>query len=200
MSHPYRISVSHSVTDTVYEEDYTQCTLELTPLLSEEEMKGILEKVLEEKGWTKTEEKHWEKQRENGERMEVDIENLTVTTTLGFEGTIEKEKTVSATGDTWNSKNVEHDKKRLEASVREKLEKELEITESEREIKRNELGEKASQNLAKSEDARNREINEILVETYAEALQEKAKSMGEITEISEQKNEKDYELTIKIKA
>lgn len=201
MSHPYRISVSHSTTDTVCGEDYTQSKIDLTPILPEDQMKDLLEKVLEEKGWTREKDENvWSKKGEEGERMEINVDELVFTTYIEVEGTISKEKTVSATGDSWNSKDLDADRKRLEERVKQNLAKELEITDAERDKKKEELADKASQTLREGEEDRNRILNEILVDTYADALQEKAKTMGEVTEISESKNENEYELIIKIKA
>lgn len=201
MSHPYRVSVTHTTTETLSSEDYTQCKIDLTPILPEDRMKDIFENALKDNDWNYDAERDvWSKEREGGERMEVNVNDMTCTTYIEVEGSISKSKTVTATGDSWNGKNVDDEKKRLEDKVRTSLEKELHITETEKQKKQEELSHQASKHLRESEEERNKELNEVLVDTYAQALQEKAKTMGEITEISESKNENEYELIIKVKA
>ncbi|MEK7482995.1 MAG: hypothetical protein AABZ60_01550 [Planctomycetota bacterium] len=201
MSHPYRVTVTHCTEETLSSEDYTQCKIDLTPILPEDRMKSILEQTLEENGWTHDQERDvWVKERENGERVEINVDDLTCTTFIEIEGSISKSKTVNAAGDNWNGKNIEEERKRLEDKVRSSLERELKISETEKQKKQEELSHQASNHLKNSEEARNKELNEVLVETYSHALQEKAKSLGEITEISESKNENEYELIIKIKS
>ena len=55
-----------------------------------------------------------------------------------------------------------------------------------------------AEELEKTDEERDRELNEVVREVYTESLKQKAASLGTITDIAESQTGEDYELVIKI--
>ncbi len=179
--------------------------LKLTPILAEGRMREILEEVLEKRGWSRRDDGTWEKvnEAEDGAAREVmvcDPDSMEVTTNVEASEEIRKERTVHATGDAWNPREVQDARAKLRDEVERRLEQDLHISEAEKKAHEQELQQKLAHQLAAGQAGRGRELNEIVMEVYVESLKEKAKSLGEITEIHESRDADGvgYELTIKI--
>ena len=61
-----------------------------------------------------------------------------------------------------------------------------------------ELRKEIAERLLAGEEERDRAINDLLLEVYAEALKRKAASLGNVTEVRENRRGDDYELIIRI--
>ena len=123
---------------------------------------------------------------------------MTLTTEVSEKETIRKEKTVEVMGDAWHKEDIEAEKDRLRAKAAADLEKRLAVSDDERTQKKQELEKKIADKISKGDDSRKKELNESLLEVYAEALKKKAASLGSVTSVKEERKNNEYELTIKI--
>jgi hypothetical protein len=202
MSYPYRVVVTRSVQESVKGKDSSQNAISLTPILNEGRMKELLTQALEKKGFEKQADGTWSRTK-NGVTEVFNPETMTITATSETAGEIKKEKTVEAHGDSGGRGNVERDRAHAEAEVGARLEKDLAITDAERKKKQDQLTAEAKKRLDESEKARVQDLNEATLDVYAEALKEKARTMGEVKEIRENKKDNgaggtEYELVIKV--
>ena len=202
MSFPYRVVVTRSVQESVKGRDSSQNSISLTPILNEGRMKDLLCQALEKKGFAKQADGTWTRTKD-GVTETFNPGTMTITATSEAAGEIKKEKTVEAHGDAGGRANVERDRAHAEAEVGAKLEKELKVTDAERAKKQEQLTAEAKKRLDDTERARVQDLNEATLDVYAEALKEKAKTMGEVKEIRENKKENgtggtEYELVIKV--
>lgn len=202
MSYPYRVVVSRSVQESVKGKDSSTNAISLTPILEEGRMRDLLTQALEKRGFEKQGDGTW-KRTKDGIVEVFDPGSMTITATSETEGEIKKEKTVEAHGDAMNRNTVERDRAHAEAEVGARLEKDLAITDEERRRKHDELTAAARKRLEESEKARVQDLNEATLDVYAEALKEKARTMGEVKEIKENKKDNgaggtEYELVIRV--
>lgn len=198
MSYPYRVVVTKAVEESVDANDRVVTKVTLTPILPKEVMKEVLKGVLEKKGWKERKDGKLEKKGENGEEQVFDLDELTLTTEVSEKETIRKEKTVEVMGDAWHKEDIEAEKDRLRAKAAADLEKRLAVSEDERSSKKQELEKKIADKISQGEETRKKELNESLLEVYAEALKKKAASLGSVTSVKEERKNNEYELTIKI--
>ncbi|TET34121.1 MAG: hypothetical protein E3J72_15220 [Planctomycetota bacterium] len=196
MSYPYRVVISHSISESVTIEDESRNDVILTEYLPKERMKDILRDALERRGWTKVDDDHYAREGDRGETMVFDLEEGAVITSVNITETMEKEKTVTARG----AGRSHARKAELRERVKQKLEKQLKFTEEERTEKKDEIQEKASQVLSETENSRKEELNDILMDVYAESLREKAKTLGQVVSIEENRSDDGtvFEMQIKI--
>lgn len=202
MSFPYRVVVTRSVHESVKGKDSSANSISLTPILGDERMKDLLCQALEKRGFEKQADGTW-KRTKDGVTEVFDPKTMTITATSEQAGEIKKEKTVEAHGDSAGRGDVERSRAHAEAEVGSRLEKEIAITEAERRKKQDELTAKARQALEDSEKERVKDLNEATLDVYAEALKEKARTMGEVKEVRENRKENgaggtEYELVIKV--
>lgn len=202
MSFPYRVTVSRTVQETVREKDQSKNKIDLTPILESGRMRDLLVDALKKKGF-KEEADGTLTRTENGVTETFDPKTMEVTTTAEAAGEIKKEKTVEARGDSWRREEAEKSRKHVENEVGARLEKELAVTDAERGEKKRELAAEAAKRLADSEKKRMTDLNEATLDVYAEALKEKAKTLGEVKEVHENRKENgaggtEYELVIKV--
>ena len=198
MSYPYRVVVTKAVEESVDANDRVVTKVTLTPILPKAAMKEVLVGVLEKKGWKKRPDGKLEKKSEDGSEQVFDPDELTITTEVSEKETIRKEKTVEVMGDAWRKDDIEAEKDRLRAKASADLEKRLQVSEDERSQKKQELEKKIADKIAKGEETRKKELNESLLEVYAEALKKKAASLGSVTSVKEERKNNEYELTIKV--
>jgi len=205
MSRPYRILVRKAIREEVRVGDRSTIKLNLDDILPPEEMKAILEEVLARHGWERTEE-GWKKDRGQGEVMTLDLDTLEVVTTVEREEVIERVVEREARGDTWNwrrmremtEEELRQDQERLRRQVEKQLEQELNL-EQLKSRRQQELQEEILRHLEETEPERREELNRIVLEVYAEALKQKARSLGEIEEMREEwRSNEEYELVISI--
>ncbi len=198
MSYPYRVVVTKAVEENVDANDRVVTKITLTPILPKEAMKEVLKGVLEKKGWKERKDGKLEKKGPDGEEQVFDLDEMTLTTEVSEKETIRKEKTVEVMGDAWHKEDIEAEKDRLRAKASADLEKRLAVSEDERSQKKQELEKKIADKISKGEDTRKKEVNEALLEVYAEALKKKAASLGSVTSVKEERKNNEYELTIKV--
>jgi hypothetical protein len=198
VSYPYRVVVTKAVEESVDANDRVVTKVTLTPILPKEAMKETLKGVLEKKGWKERKDGKLEKKGPDGEDQVFDLDEMTLTTEVSEKETIRKEKTVEVMGDAWHKEDIEAEKDRLRAKAAADLEKRLAVSEDERSNKKQELEKKIADKISKGEETRKKELNESLLEVYAEALKKKAASLGSITSVKEERKNNEYELTIKV--
>ncbi|MEZ0228553.1 MAG: hypothetical protein ACAI25_07990 [Planctomycetota bacterium] len=198
MSYPYRVVVTKAVEESVDANDRVVTKVTLTPILPKEAMKEVLKGVLEKKGWKERKDGKLEKKGPDGEEQVFDLDEMTLTTEVSEKETIRKEKTVEVMGDAWHKEDIEAEKDRLRAKAAADLEKRLAVSDDERTQKKQELEKKIADKISKGDDSRKKELNESLLEVYAEALKKKAASLGSVTSVKEERKNNEYELTIKI--
>ncbi len=198
MSYPYRVVVTKAVEECVDANDRVVTKVTLTPILPKEAMKEVLVQVLKKKGWKEREDGKLEKKGPDGEDQVFDPDALELTTEVKEQEAIRKEKTVEVMGDAWHKQDIEAEKDRLRAKAAADLEKRLAVTDDERSSKKQELEKKVADKIAKGESSRKKELNEALLDVYAEALKKKAASLGSITSVKEERKQSEYELTIKV--
>lgn len=198
MSYPYRVVVTKAVEESVDANDRVVTKVTLTPILPKPAMKEVLKGVLEKKGWKEREDGKLAKKGPDGEEQVFDLDEMTLTTEVSEKETIRKEKTVEVMGDAWRKDDIEAEKDRLRAKASADLEKRLAVTDDERSNKKQELEKKIAEKIQKGEDSRKKEVNEALLEVYAEALKKKAASLGSVTSVKEERKNNEYELTIKV--
>lgn len=202
MSYAYRVTVTRSVRETVAGKDESRNRITLTEILPEGRMKDLLVQALEKKGFAKRADGKYERTKD-GVTEVFDPATLEVTATAEVTGEIQKEKTTQAVGDARNEQDVAAQRRHAEAEVGSRLEKELAITDAERKAKAEQLAADAKKRLEETEARRVRELNEATLDVYAEALKEKAKTLGEVKEIRENRKDngtggQDYELVIRV--
>ena len=202
MSYSYRITVTRSVKETVKGKDESRNKITLTEILPEGRMRDLLVEALEKKGFEKQADGTW-KRTVNGVTEVFDPESMEVTATSEVAGEIEKEKTVQAIGDARRERDVTSQRAHAEREVGARLEKELAVTEAERRAKRDQLEQEARKRLEESEGRRMQDLNEATLDVYAEALKEKARTLGEVKEQHESRRDnglggQEYELIIKV--
>lgn len=191
----YYAEIKESVTATHKADDRIEHRIELTPVLDEASMRELLKRALEAAGFeeaTGVEEEQGQMTAtgEDGERIAVDLDAMTITTTLERErhsetvvvGRGHAESQGEATLDA--KQHLAHELERAEQRIggqARRLQKEVTLT------------------LEAGEARRGREMNEVLQEVYAEALKRKAAELGDVMEIHEGKTQDgQYELVIKV--
>ena len=187
MSRAYRIRISESLRRHIEVGDGIQSTLEILDILPPEQTAALLERELEAAGFTQREDGQWVRTDEDGVEVRVNAADSTVTVTASADEQVDltREKVVTA----W----AENDANTRERG-RESLAGELEREASERE---KDLQAEVTKELeGKLGDLRH-ELDQISNRVTAEALKQKAASMGEVQEISE--DPETGSLTIRVK-
>jgi len=152
------------------------------------------------RGWKKTADGKLERTAPDGTKQTFDLDELTVTTELSVEDKIRKEKTVEVVGDAVRREDIESEKDRLRARAGADLEKTLAVSDDEKATKKRELEKQVADKLIAGDEQRKKDLNEALLEVYAEALKKKAASLGSVTSVKEERRDggREYELVIKV--
>lgn len=187
MSRAYRIRISESLRRHIKVDDGIQSKLEILEILPPEQTAALLERELEAAGFEKREDGQWVRVDEDGVEVRVDAETSTVTVTAQADANVdlERERVITA----W----AENDATSRERG-RKQLERELEGEAAQRE--KNLQAEVTETLEGKLGDLR-KELDQISNRVTAEALKQKAASMGEVQEISE--DPESGSLTIRVK-
>lgn len=187
MSRAYRIRISESLRRHIQVDDGIQSKLEILDILSPEQTAALLERELGAAGFEPREDGQWVRVDDEGVEVRVDPKQSTVTVSASAdrELDLQQEKVVSA----W----AENDATTRERG-RKSLETELEAEADER--KKDLQAEVTAKLEGKLGDLR-RELDQISNRVTAEALKQKAASMGEVQEISE--DPETGSLTIRVK-
>lgn len=187
MSRAYRIRISESLRRHIQVKDGIQSKLEILDILPPEQTAALLERELQAGGFEQREDRQWVRVDEDGVELRVDAQTATVTVSASAEAEldIERERVITA----W----AENDSATRERG-RKALEQELE---GEAEQRGEDMQAAVTEALAGKLGDLRRELDQISNRVTAEALKQKAASMGEIQEISE--DPESGSLTIRVK-
>jgi flagellar hook-associated protein FlgK len=187
MSRAYRIKISENLRRHIEVSDGIQSKLEILDIVPPEQTAALLERELAAAGFEQREDGQWVRVDADGVEVRVDAKQSTVTVSASADADVDitRERVVSA----W----AEND-----ASTRERghkaLTDELEGEANERE---KDLQAKVTAHLEGKLGDLRRELDQISNRVTVEALKQKAASMGEVQEISE--DPETGSLTIRVK-
>lgn len=183
MSRAYRIQTSRTVERVVVVDDAVCTDLELLPLLPKERLSTLLEDELKQRGF-EVEEGVAVRDEEGNIRVEVDLETARVT--------------VRATGETTVSHTATRGSYADDDKARARIEREAETAANKRiDVEAEAIEAQATQVLEAAVRELRDELDQVVHGVTASALKEKAASLGEITELSE--DPETGEMTIKVK-
>ncbi|PRP90701.1 hypothetical protein ENSA5_62470 [Enhygromyxa salina] len=187
MSRTYRIRISESLRRHVQVDDGIQSKLEILDILPPEQTAALLERELEGAGFEQREDGQWVRADEDGVEVRVDPQASTVTVSASADTDLDitKERLIRA--------YAENDATTRERG-RQALEDELEAEAGEREKN---LQAKVTSTLEGKLGDLRRELDQISNRVTAEALKQKAASIGEVQEVSE--DPETGSLTIRVK-
>jgi len=202
MSYPYRVVIKRAVSASVRAGDKATTKLNPTKILGKESMMGKMTETLEKRGWEKNEDGTYSKTGDKGIKRTIDPEKMEVTDELELEETIEREEQVQVRSRKLSEHMTREERQALQKEAEGKFEKEKSISDAEKDNKRAEIEKQVEAVLSETESDRTRELNAILMETYAECLKEKANTLGKVTGIHEETRAggAEYEMVIKIEA
>lgn len=176
MSRAYRISVKESVNRVIKAEDKVSTDLEIIEVLPPEDMGRLLAEELAKRGFTA--EGEVMVRRENGVTVSVDPKTGTVTVSAEAAESVTEETEKSGHG--YDDVGPSADK--IRENLTNEAKKDLEKKVSERNAAlQNKVTDRLEQELG---DIRS-ELDQAVNRVTAEALKQKARSMGQIKEMSE---------------
>ncbi|MEZ4438760.1 MAG: hypothetical protein R3B72_06705 [Polyangiaceae bacterium] len=181
MSQAYRLRVSQTVERVVVVDDAASCELELLPLLSRERMAALLNEELVRRGF---EVEDGVARRDDGDGIVVEVAEGRVTVRA------ESETLVTQRARRHSSDDSDAMRERLEAAAT--REAEALANNAEARIRR-----QAAHALEAALRNVQSELDRVVHRVTANALEEKARALGEITELSE--DPETGELTIRVK-
>jgi hypothetical protein len=187
MSRAYRISVSESLNRVVSAEDGVCSKLELLPLLSQEELAGLLAEELARRGFSR-EGSVALRTEADGVRVAIDLQTGDVSVTLAGQQqlSLERNTTVTLT----DVQMREHGEELAQELVRQQLEEDA--TEAQAQLR-----EQVTRRLeARLKDLK-QELDQVTNRVTAEALKVRARQLGTVEEISEDPST--GSLTIKVR-
>lgn len=193
MSQCYRVQLKASISRTVEAEDSVSYPLELTPLLPEPEMRGILAGVLNTAGWAESAEKPglFRSTGPAGEELVLDLETMTVTARLTRQNEVRTEVAADGSGE---SQTGAQRSAEVLLRVREEA-----AASSLEESGTRDLQRAVREALKAGGEARQLQLHGLLQQVYAEALKRKAGQLGTVMEIQESTNaDGNYELVIRV--
>jgi hypothetical protein len=187
MSRAYRIRISESLRRHIQVDDGIQSRLEILEILPPEATAALLERELAAAGFEQREDGQWVRVDEDGVEVRVDAQTATVTVSAKADAELEleREQVISA-----QAENDTASRERGHAQLRRELESEVALRKKDLQAKVTEVLEGKLGDLRK-------ELDQISNRVTAEALKQKAASMGEIQEISE--DPQSGSLTIRVK-
>lgn len=186
MSRAYRVSVSESVRRHIKVDDGICAGLEILDVLPRENMSDILSRELEGLGFESDGEGNMVRVEEDGVTVSVNVKDFTVTIKVSKEEDYRDDGTREGT--------VYDDEQGGRARIHDALRKDLENKADKREKS---LQGEVTEALEKKLGEVRGELDRVSNRVVSKALKEKAKSLGEVKEVSE--NEETGELTIRVK-
>lgn len=187
MSRAYRIRISESLRRHIKVGDGIQSKLEILDILPQAQTAALLERELDAAGFEKRDDGQWVRLDEDGVELRVDPQTVAVTVAARADADldIERERIVTA----WAENDVASRERGRRA-----LTQELEGEAAQRE---KDLQTAVTEALEGKLGDLRRELDQISNRVTAEALKQKAASMGEIQELSE--DPESGSLTIRVK-
>jgi hypothetical protein len=175
MSRAYRISVSESLNRVVQAEDGVCSKLELLPLLSQEELGGLLAEELARRGFTR-EGPVALRTEADGIRVAIDVQTGDVSVTLADQRAVELKAQAERTY------TQEGEKERAQELARE-------LARARLEKRATDAGELLREDLTRRLEGRLRDLKQeldgVTNRVTAEALKVRARQLGTVEEISE---------------
>lgn len=191
MSQCYHIELKQAVTRVVRAEDAVSYPIELTAILPAGEMQELLREVLTKAGWKSADDNDFAMEGPSGEVLSIDLDAMELTATLTAEKEVVAEVKAAGQGNTTRT---------ARRSAQIQIEEKAAATGDQiADSGQREIQKETTDRLNESEDARQRQMNELLQQVYTEALKRKAGQLGDIVEIQEGTGEDgNYELLIRV--
>jgi hypothetical protein len=189
MSRAYRIRVRESLRRTVRAGDRVSTTLEVLEILPPEQMAELLRQELKGRGFREQGGKMVRQQK--GITIAVDPENGTVTASSELTEKVELAGEREARVYTDVGPGAEKSKKELRASLRGDLEKEAKEREED-------LQRRATDKLEAELSDLRQELNQAVNRVTAEALKRKAAQLGQIKEMSEDRERGELTIVVEV--
>jgi len=177
MSRAYRISVKESVNRVIKAEDKVSTHLEILEVLPPEQMGELLARELEKRGFERQGDVLVRKE-EDGITITVDPRTGEVTVSAEAAEQVEAEKEVHGSAYDDVGPSAKAVREQLKQEAQKKLEKEVED-------KRSGLQSKVTDKLEGELSDLKQELDQVVNRVTAEALKQKAASMGQIKEMTE---------------
>lgn len=179
MSRAYRVAVKDSLKKIIRGKDGVSTDLELLGILPKEQMSQLLEKELAKEGFT-----------QNGKEMTKECDDVVVsvnteTGKVSVSAGAEKECEVKGTKEGSGYDDVGPKEGGLKKKLKEELKKDLE---EKAKAKEQELQDEVTKKLEASLGNIRRELDGVTNRVTAEALKQKAASMGQIKAMDEEPN------------
>lgn len=189
MSQTYHCTLKESVQQTVRLGDTITHRLSLTPILPEEDMRGLLREALRDAGFTEQSGDQWTLDDAQAVTT-VDLQQMTVQTDLHQEQTITTEAVAHGRG--WSDR-------RAQQAAQEQLDEARQDAKASLQKTAHQLQQQATHTVGNVDSAHTALLHQILQEVYAESLKQKARQLGDVTELREGTNaDGEYELIIKV--
>lgn len=187
MSRAYRIRISESLRRHVQVDDGIQSKLEILDILPPEQTAALLERELEAAGFEHRDDGQWLRVDDDGVEVRVESNSGTVTVSAQADAELdlERERVITA----W-AENDASSRERGRQVLQRELEGEVEQHQRDLQAQVTEVLEGKLGDLRK-------ELDQISNRVTAEALKQKAASMGEVQEVSE--DPQTGSLTIRVK-
>ncbi len=189
MSRAYRIQVRESLSRVVTAEDHVSTDLELLEILPPEAMSALLEQELLEGGFEKEGDKLV--RRDRGVLVAVDPANGKVTVSTEASEGVEVETTKRGQIYDDSGQNRAEVQQRLREQAQEELEKQIDQ-------RQGELQQKATDKLAGALADIKGELDQAVNKVTAEALKQKAASLGHIKRQSEDPETGNLEIVVEV--
>ena len=190
MSQCYRIRLREAIRDTVRAADRTTHRIELTDLLPQDAMRGLLRRALERRGFREDDDGLLRRRDADGVVISADLGALEVSTEVDAAEDVSLVVDAAGTGESRGA---------ARADAREQLEAERRRARQGIADREQALQRRVTQVLEDGEPARLRELNQALQEVYADALKRKAAELGEVLSVEEGTDAQGrYELTITV--
>jgi hypothetical protein len=177
MSRAYRIKVRESLQRVVRARDHVSTQLELLEILPAEEMAQLLAEELERRGFRRRDKSL--NRRQEGITIAIDPETATVSIHAEAEDRIELAAEKNAIMDRDLNRAVTE---QAEQAIRQELRQDLEKTSARREA---EIQQQVTEKLEGSLADLRQELNQVVNRVTAEALKKKAAQIGQIKEMTE---------------
>jgi len=189
MSRAYRIKVAETLKKIIKADDGVCTALDMLDILPKEQMGELLAKELEGDGY-KRDGKKMTKDLGGNVSATIDIEDGTLTVNVEDcdEVCLEGEKETT----TWDDDELAHETRdKLRAEIRKDLESQVSSEEEK-------LQQEVTDQLEKRLEGAVLEVNKAINRTTIEALKAKAAQIGQIKEISENKDDGDLTIVLEV--
>lgn len=191
MSRAYWVKLASSVSTTIDASDKAIHKIDLEAVVPAGEMGELLERALEQSGWTRSEDngREFSKTMQDGVELTWNLDTHTVEAAATEQRQVVREVEVQGRG---------YDQNIARSDAERQLAKREKAAQQEASIEEERLQRELTDRLGANEKDRVRELNEVLQKTYAEAVKRKAGRLGNVTSVSESQQDGEYQLTIVI--